>query len=115
MVSELQQSEGHVWLRSKPKRSTTLATIQVMNPFFPFFNVIGGSTSGMVSPLPEPNNLNYFLTTKLSDNFLLWESQFIPLLKSYNLIGFIDGSLPCPEKFVVSESNQEPKINPAYI
>ena len=32
-------------------------------------------------------------------NYLLWRSQFEPLLLSHDLIGFVDGSNTCPEKY----------------
>lgn len=32
-------------------------------------------------------------------NYLLWPSKFEPLLLSHDLIGFVDGSIPCAEQY----------------
>ena len=48
----------------------------------------------MVTPNP---NITHFLNVKLDKkNYLLWHSQFLPLLKLYNLEDLIDGTSPCP-------------------
>ncbi|KAF3784912.1 Retrovirus-related Pol polyprotein from transposon TNT 1-94 [Nymphaea thermarum] len=68
------------------------------------------------SVLPAPTSLQHFLAVKLStDNYLLWESQFIPLLKSYGLMGYADGTNMCPEKFLPTGNNKEAELNPAFI
>jgi hypothetical protein len=61
----------------------------------------GVSTSTLAPPAPVPTSsaqqFNHLLTVKLGqDNFLFWRAQFIPLLRSQGLQGFIDGSYPCP-------------------
>ncbi|KAF3787113.1 Retrovirus-related Pol polyprotein from transposon TNT 1-94 [Nymphaea thermarum] len=41
--------------------------------------------------LPAPTSFQHFISTKLdSDNYVLWASQFRPLLISYDFEGFID-------------------------
>ncbi|KAL9372734.1 hypothetical protein Peur_034978 [Populus x canadensis] len=43
-------------------------------------------------------------------------SQIVPVLKSHELIGFVDGSEPCPSKFI--DDNPEDSshsLNPDYI
>lgn len=38
---------------------------------------------------------------KLSNtNYLLWRSQFLPVLRANGLMGFIDGRYPCPSAFL---------------
>jgi hypothetical protein len=40
---------------------------------------------------------SHLITVKLGqDNFLLWRAQIVPLLCSQGLLGFVDGSYPCP-------------------
>jgi hypothetical protein len=61
----------------------------------------GASTSTLAPPAPahtsSAQQFNHLLTVKLGqDNFLFWRAQFIPLLRSQGLQGFIDGSYPCP-------------------
>jgi hypothetical protein len=45
----------------------------------------------------------HLLTVKLSaDNFLFWKAQIGPLLCSYDLMGYVDGSYPCPPDRVLA-------------
>ena len=40
---------------------------------------------------------NYALPIRLeSHNFLVWKTQFLPAIRGNRLLGFLDGSLPCP-------------------
>ena len=49
-------------------------------------------------------NVGHQLALKLtSSNFLLWQTQLLPLLHGYNLMKYIDGSLP-PSKFTEDKS-----------
>ncbi|KAA8549295.1 hypothetical protein F0562_000979 [Nyssa sinensis] len=46
-----------------------------------------------------PPNIGHLVSIKLSDsNYLIWSSQIVPVLKSHDLMGFVDGSEPCPSK-----------------
>jgi hypothetical protein len=41
------------------------------------------------------------VTVKLGpDNFLHWRASLMPILRSHFLVGFIDGSFPCPSERV---------------
>ncbi|KAF3785672.1 hypothetical protein EJ110_NYTH26359 [Nymphaea thermarum] len=73
--------------------------------------------SGLTSSIiPAPTSLQHFLSIKLSsDNYLLWESQFIPMLKSYNMMGYIDRSFKCPNQFLPSEDGKWNVLNPAFL
>jgi hypothetical protein len=54
-------------------------------------------------PSPSPFHFAHLLTIKMSaDNFLYWRAQVLPLLRSHNLLGYIDGSLSCPSSTVVA-------------
>ncbi|XP_019157780.1 PREDICTED: uncharacterized protein LOC109154448 [Ipomoea nil] len=60
----------------------------------------GGSSPTGTNPL---TGAHHFISMKLtSRNFLFWRTQFIPFLRGQDLIGFMDGSLPCPPPTVVS-------------
>jgi hypothetical protein len=58
------------------------------------------------------------VTVKLTpDNYLLWRAQVLPLLRSYYLDGYVDGTLPCPSAFVqltTADGHPLPVANPAY-
>ncbi|RVW97500.1 hypothetical protein CK203_026198 [Vitis vinifera] len=58
------------------------------------------ASSSSSSPLLL-NTMVHMLTIKLtSSNYFLWKNQFIPLLTSQDLLGFLDGSVlaPSPKK-----------------
>lgn len=60
------------------------------------------------------NQVAIIIPVKLrDDNFLMWKSSFLPLLKRYNAISFINGTGLCPPQFFdrVNERNQT--FNPA--
>lgn len=46
--------------------------------------------------------------------FILWRSLIETILRAYDLIGYVDGSLKCPVKFIVQDSTTEKVVNPAY-
>ena len=56
----------------------------------------------------------HMLTIKLtSSNYLLWRNQFVPLLTSQELFGFLDGSVVAPCA-VITDSSGVTKPNPAH-
>ena len=49
-----------------------------------------------------PPNLGQLVTTKLDGpNYLVWLNKFSPILKTNDLMGFMDGSESCPSKFLL--------------
>ncbi|GAV75464.1 LOW QUALITY PROTEIN: UBN2_3 domain-containing protein, partial [Cephalotus follicularis] len=59
----------------------------------------------------SPTNIIQHLPIKLDrSNYLLWKSQFLPLLHAHDLYGYVDGSFLCPPQFLPSN----PTHNPAY-
>lgn len=63
------------------------------------------------SPVPFslPNLHNYLSIKLISTNYLLWQTQFLPILKGFGLSHNIDGSIPSSTEFL---NNHQP--NPAY-
>ncbi|XVF82152.1 hypothetical protein PTKIN_Ptkin16aG0021800 [Pterospermum kingtungense] len=54
------------------------------------------------------------LSRKLTlDNHRIWIAQFEALLRGYGLIGYVDGSKPCPPASVMTSAG--PAENPAYV
>ncbi|KAK1696800.1 hypothetical protein QYE76_013497 [Lolium multiflorum] len=50
---------------------------------------------------PPPVHLAHLVTVKLNpDNYLVWRAQVLPLLRSYYLDGYVDGTIPCPPSMV---------------
>ncbi|KAF6174774.1 hypothetical protein GIB67_031298 [Kingdonia uniflora] len=59
-------------------------------------------------------SFNQMVSVKLtSTNDLLWKSQFLPMLRTQKLIGFVDGGHPQPLKTVVLNQKEQP--NPEYL
>jgi len=46
-------------------------------------------------------------------NYLSWLTQFLPILRSQDSLGIVDGTEPCPPQFLVDENNKQTP-NPAY-
>ncbi|KAK4481427.1 hypothetical protein RD792_012318 [Penstemon davidsonii] len=74
-------------------------------------------------PYPATLNVGNFVSIKLTNNnFLLWKTQMMGLIESQNMIGFIDGGFPMPNKDIVISSSAEDagesvvkQINPEFI
>ncbi|KAK1645016.1 hypothetical protein QYE76_062821 [Lolium multiflorum] len=63
--------------------------------------------------LPPPFHFGNLITVKLSpENYIFWRAQVLPLLGSHYLLGYVDGSLPCPPALV--DSVNGPVYNPAH-
>ncbi|KAF6154729.1 hypothetical protein GIB67_035694 [Kingdonia uniflora] len=59
-------------------------------------------------------SFNQMVSVKLTfTNYLLWKSQFLPMLRSQKLISFDDGNRPQPPKMVVLDEKEQP--NPEYL
>lgn len=76
-------------------------------PITPTTNVL----SSTVSPFPPvmPNLHDQLIIKLTSTNYLLWQTQLLPILKGYGLSHHIDGSVPLPPETL--DNNQ---LNPAY-
>ncbi|KAM2189246.1 hypothetical protein ACFX1R_032699 [Malus domestica] len=48
-------------------------------------------------------------------NFSGWRYRIVTILRAYNLIGYVDGSLKCPDKFIVQDSTTGELFNPKYV
>ncbi|KAF6150345.1 hypothetical protein GIB67_034044 [Kingdonia uniflora] len=59
-------------------------------------------------------SFNQMVSVKLTfTNYLLWKSQFLPMLRSQKLISFVDSGRPQPPKMVVLDEKEQP--NPEYL
>jgi hypothetical protein len=60
-------------------------------------------------------NPTLLVSIKLDEtNYLACTAQFKPILKSHNLLGFIDGSILCPAIFVDDNAAKNKSINLAH-
>ncbi|XP_019200071.1 PREDICTED: uncharacterized protein LOC109193672 [Ipomoea nil] len=71
------------------------------------------TTTTISSPNTTPNSLpsaHHFVSLKLTHrNYLYWRTQIIQFLHGQRLLGFIDGSRPCPAPVIAAATP-----NPAY-
>jgi len=52
-------------------------------------------------------NIGQLMTFKLEGpNYITWSNQVIPILKTSDLMGFVDGSEPCPPKYVLDDQGK---------
>ena len=66
--------------------------------------------------MPVVPNLAQSVTAKLSrDNYILWKAQVVPILCGANLMGFLDGSTPCPVRMVAESGSDVQVPNPEYL
>ncbi|XP_071681187.1 uncharacterized protein [Lolium perenne] len=61
------------------------------------------------APFHFANQITIHLTP---DNYLFWRAKVLPLLRSHELLGYVDGSLPCPPQVIMTM--QGPAINPEH-
>jgi hypothetical protein len=74
------------------------------------------SSSDIKSVISNLPNTTQFNIVKLDGpNYLAWVSQFLPIIRSYELMGLVDGSEPCLPKFLTTAETNEQTFNPAYV
>lgn len=57
------------------------------------------------------SNITQFISIKLDQNtYLLWFSQFVPMLHAYDLLVIVDGYDPCPLSEVVFDATSKSNI-----
>lgn len=62
-----------------------------------------------------PPQTQYSFLIKLNpSNFLVWKTQFNPIIKCYNLGGHIDGTKPAPSETVLNSNTKKGKFNPKF-
>ncbi|KAK2981326.1 hypothetical protein RJ640_020196 [Escallonia rubra] len=65
-------------------------------------------------PMLVAPNITHLVSLKLdANNYILWKSQFLPVLISHDLLDYIDGIFPCPPQYV-SDSDGQAIVNPTY-
>jgi hypothetical protein len=77
----------------------------------------------MASPSSNPNSsvpsftpptINQNASLKLdNNNYLMWLTQVLPILRHHELLGIVDGSEPCPPKFITNDEQKE-VLNPEF-
>lgn len=101
-------------------------SVLVSKPLVPVvFLIMSSSTSTNSSnsqPAKDPNlfsskplasTLSQLCSVKLDiNNFILWESSVLPIIKGHRLKGFILGSKKCLQQFIIEGT--EVKQNPAF-
>jgi hypothetical protein len=101
MVSEPLLANAHPLSQSSPSQTVPMA-----------------SSSSSETPVSVPAftlpNLTHFTSIKFEGpNYLAWTTQLAPILKTHDLMGIVNGSEPCPPKFLPGDDSKE-VLNTAY-
>jgi hypothetical protein len=77
------------------------------------------STNSPNSPAQSPllllNHMSNLMSAKLdSTNYMIWKVQITAILDAYSMLDHIDGSIPQPREFLISESGV-PSVNLAFL
>jgi hypothetical protein len=71
------------------------------------------AVSDVLATLPPPYHFGNLITIKLTpEKYIFWCARVLPLLRSHYLMGYVDGSLPCPPALL--DSMHGPVVNPAH-
>jgi hypothetical protein len=70
--------------------------------------------TNIVSTFVPPNTTQNSLLKLEAWNNTSWVTQIHPIMCTYDLMGIIDGSKPCPPKMIIDEKGQE-IVNPKYL
>ena len=90
--------------------STAPAAVSFGQPVAPVSPV---AVPDVMASLPPPYHFGNHITIKLTpDNYIFWRAQVLPLLRSHYLLGYVDGTLPCPPALI--DSVHGPVVNPAH-
>jgi len=69
---------------------------------------LSSSNPTPTAPTFTPPNTNQNASLKIdNNNYLMWLTQVLPILRHHDLLGIIDGSEPCPQKFIVNDEQKE--------
>jgi hypothetical protein len=80
------------------------------------FSSSSSSSSSTTTTITAPfiPNFTQFISLKLdSSNYLMWQSQVLPVLRSNDLLGIVDETEPSPPRFLTNEQG-ESIVNPEY-
>ncbi|KAF9612609.1 hypothetical protein IFM89_002205 [Coptis chinensis] len=59
----------------------------------------------------QTTHIHHLISVKLDrENFLLWRTQFMPLLIGYDLEGYVDGSVSPPPRTLLNSNNVNPEF-----
>ncbi|XP_073363714.1 uncharacterized protein [Aegilops tauschii subsp. strangulata] len=79
-------------------------------PATPTASAVATTDAAMFS---GPFHFDNLITTRFTpDNYLFWRAKVLPLLRNRSLLGYVDGSLPCPLQVIPTVHG--PAINPAH-
>ncbi|KAK1611820.1 hypothetical protein QYE76_035493 [Lolium multiflorum] len=93
--------------------ASTLSSMGTLPAGSMFSSAGFGGASSSTTAVAAPFHFGNLLTVKLgSDNYLLWRSAILPLLRSHFLMGYVDGTYPCPPERVLVQFEGRPAAIP---
>jgi hypothetical protein len=70
--------------------------------------------TNIASTFVPPNTTQNSSLKLEAGNYTSWVTQIHPILRTYDLMGIIDGSERCPPKMIIDKKGQE-IVNPKYL
>jgi hypothetical protein len=86
------------------------ATTTISNPSIP-----NTATTAISFSIPNINHVAPKIILE-GPNYIAWVYQFRPILRTNDLMGIVDGTEPCPPKFIPSPTEDTPdQLNPNFV
>uniref|UniRef100_A0A2N9FDP2 Retrotransposon Copia-like N-terminal domain-containing protein n=1 Tax=Fagus sylvatica TaxID=28930 RepID=A0A2N9FDP2_FAGSY len=80
-----------------------------------FASSSSSSLNSIQSPLLLANNMSNLISIKLdSTNYMIWKLQISPILDAYSMIEHLDGTIPQPRQFLISEAGVQ-SLNSTFL
>jgi hypothetical protein len=79
----------------------------------PLAIAVAAAPAAAIAAPSDPFHFAHLITIRLTpDNYLFWRAKVMSLLRCHYLLGYVDGSLPCPPQVI--ETVQGPAIHPEH-
>jgi hypothetical protein len=114
MVSELQKDNS--FDPNSSTMTTPFSAASSSSSASPSMTILPAAPSPITTTFTLPS-VTQHISTKLDSpaDYLNWVSHFNPILNAHDLMGFVDGTEPCPPQYITDEAGQATTvINPAY-
>jgi hypothetical protein len=109
---DLQNIQGSIhlfsWYQSHIKLTQIFFFSSLSISFYYYYYLFYFMASSSAPSFTLPN-IMHMVQVKVEgpNNYMSWLSQIVPLLKSHELMGIVDGSETSPPPFVIDPTNKE--------
>jgi hypothetical protein len=90
-------------------------SFSIFSSYSRLFSILWPHPPPLLQPMFSPTSLLWSPSNLRGPNYKTWSFTVIPILKSHDLMGIVDGTEPCPPQFLPSTTEkEEPSLNPAF-